>query len=29
MNQWLQLVHGVEHVVQVTEKYQYKQLLLV
>lgn len=29
MNQWLQLFHGVEHVVQVTEKHQYKQLLLV
>lgn len=29
LNQWLQLVHGVGHVVQVTEKRQHKQALLV
>lgn len=29
LNQWLQLVPGVGHVVQVTEKHQHKQALIV
>lgn len=29
LHQWLQLVHGVGHVVQITEKHQHKQALLV